>query len=211
MLVAGGTQLREWDGLDDAGRPVPDGVYRAVVTNDGAPDRRTEAAIMVDSTPPEVSFRSPTGKRSAAVVATGDASSGIARAVVRNGPLMVNRVLATYGGEPRLRVPAPKNGWTNGSKLYVTVADRAGNEATLVGTVRYVPTRACRSVRLRGRVATAIRIKGARCAVARKVARASKRRPATFKRLSFSCRRSSAGRYRCTKGAAVLTFRLQRR
>lgn len=204
QAMPAGANVLTWDGRDEAGRPVTDGRYGVGLTAEGTPEA-SSPTLTVDGTRPTVVVGSPATRLSPATVRVADGLSGIARAVVRSGPLPTSRTLGSYTGKGRIRVAAPRGGWKVGTKLHVMATDRAGNATTLNG--RVVLPRACAAVNLRSRRLIDVIARGTSCEVARGVARAGGGVQARYVAQGFTCVRSKGPRWSCSRRAARITFR----
>ena len=123
---AGGRHSVTWDGLDGAGKPVPDGRYRLRLTIEGATTPPPEAPITADSHGPTITFLSAAhlARGRPVIVQVKDAWSGVASAL-----LQVNRRTVAHlrSGLAKI-VYLPPGGWRPGRyALAIRALDRARN------------------------------------------------------------------------------------
>jgi hypothetical protein len=137
--VAAGSHSIRWDGVDDTGKPVADGVYSIDLTAGDifSSTAKTAASVTIDTHPPEVTFQSPSvlSPRRGVVFKIVDRLSGY-----RNGFVKVDGRSSgfqiTRAGVNRFVVTAP-SGWTPGShSVTVTAFDKIGNRGNTSKTFR---------------------------------------------------------------------------
>ena len=128
--VQAGQRSLSWDGLNSAGKPVPDGKYRLRLTIEGATTPPPEARITVDTHGPTITYLTPAHLRRtrAAVIRVNDSLSGVGAAV-----LQVNhRTVAQLRSGTDTILYRPAGGWRPGSyTLSVRATDRAHNASVL--------------------------------------------------------------------------------
>ena len=125
--TAAGQHAVDWDGYGDSTKPVPDGVYRLVLTSSDPSGitGTTSAPVEIDNHPPSIHFRSlrikPGGRLE---VVIRDALSGVV-----SGVLVVDgRVVARLHHKQARFTFRPRGGWSRGTHtVTVETRDRAYN------------------------------------------------------------------------------------
>jgi hypothetical protein len=122
--VLSGSHSLRWDGLDDSGRPVPDGTYTIKISTDEGTEG--EAPVTLDSTPPALQAQTPvrfTGTR-AFVVHVSDRTTAVESALM----MVDGKVVTRLGAGTSSLLYRPTRGWRVGShQVSVTAVDALGN------------------------------------------------------------------------------------
>lgn len=137
LKVEMGKRSLTWDGLNSAGRPVPDGRYRIEISSSDywKNTSRATAPVIVDSTPPTIrtitvgQIRPDQGL----VIEVGDALAGL-----KSGTITVRgRSLVRLRPAQKRYVVIPNGGWRGTERhVVVTAVDNSGNTTTRLVPVR---------------------------------------------------------------------------
>jgi hypothetical protein len=156
LAVTAGDNTLQWDGRNESGAPVADGIYTAALTyTDAAGNPGSgKASVGVDGTPPVVtpiSYPTVSSSRNL-VLGVHDELSGLAEATLTiDGGHVVQSL---NGSESQFVYAPPVYGWSEGKHTWsVTATDNVGNTGDSSGTFtvgRFTPPR-CRVPRLIGR------------------------------------------------------------
>jgi hypothetical protein len=137
LPVSKGEHSLRWDGFNDAGNGVSDGVYRVQLSlrdNSDTPATKS-ATVVLDSSRPGIRVISAKRlKRSRPlVVDVHDRTSGLRSATLTIGPRIVTRLVT---GTRRI-VYRPRGGWRRGARYRytITAVDRVGNRRVLTRSV----------------------------------------------------------------------------
>jgi len=127
-----GTHTLTWDGLNEDGRAVADGVFRLHLetADPSGYNGSAEGAVTIDGTGPSVIIRSTQrlSRKRAVAIGISDRLSGLRSATLR----VDGRTVARLRRGQSSIIFRPRRGWRRGShRLSVSATDRVGNRVTL--------------------------------------------------------------------------------